>query len=109
VRRPRTVALYVPAAYLDHARQVLEGGAGPAGAGGTLSLSELHRVRLVCSDCEHELTVDLLNERVPAACPSCGHLFDISAALPVLDRYADVMRMMANAEFEIELERPGEE
>jgi hypothetical protein len=110
IRRPRTVALYVPAAYLEHARQALEGeAAGPAGTTGTLSLSELHRIRLVCSECEHELSVDVLHERVPSSCPSCGHLFDIGAALPVLDRYADVMRMMANADFEIEVEPPAEE
>lgn len=110
VRRPRAVALLVPEALLGRARQVMagEGIAAPAAEGDTLGLSELHRVKLVCSECDREISVDLLKERVPASC-ECGHLFDLGAATAVLDRYADVMRMMAQADFEIELEPPGGE
>ncbi len=114
VRRPKRIALYVPVSMQERAARIMQGeeqGTGPGGPTAeeeTLSLSELHRIRLVCSDCDRELTVDLLKERVPSVCPSCGHRFDITSALPVLDRYADVMRMMENADFEIEVERPGE-
>ncbi len=108
VRRPRAVALLVPEALLDRARQVMAGEEmeAPAAESDTLSLSELHRIRLVCSECDQELTVDLLRERLPTSCPQCGHLFDLGPAIAVLDRYGDVMRMMANADFEIELEPP---
>lgn len=112
VRRPQLIALFVPASFRERALQIMQGGeeAGPEGEvveeEDTLSLSELHRIRLVCSDCGHETTVDLLDERVPPTCPNCGHRFDIGSALPVLDRYADVMRMLANADFEIEVEKP---
>ena len=108
VRRPRAVALLVPEALLDRARQVLAGEeiAAEEEEGDTLSLSELHRIRMVCSECDQEIAVDLLKERVPTTCDRCGHFFDLGPATAVLDRYADVMRMMANAEFEIELEPP---
>jgi len=108
VRRARTVALFVPAAFLQRAQQVLAGEAAmePPPDTETLSLSELHRLRLVCSQCEDELTVDLLTERVPDTCPECGHIFNLAAARAVLDRYTDVIRLMEKADFEIELERP---
>jgi len=102
VRRPRRVALFVPAARLAAAQRVLAG-QSPAGVPETLGLSELHRIRLVCESCEKATIVDLLGEQVPAAC-SCGHYFDLTAVRPVLDRYADIVRTMADAEFEIELE-----
>ena len=111
VRRPRSVALFVPHAFVDRAQQVLSGEAAvdPVAESETLSLSELHRLRLVCSECDKETSVDLLTERIPATCPQCGHYFDLSAARGVLDRYIDVVRTMADADFEIELERPREE
>lgn len=107
VRRPRAVALLVPEAFLDRARSVMAGEELPTQRyeGETLSLSELHRIRLVCSDCDREYTVDLLTEKPPARC-QCGHYFDLGPALTVLDRYADVMRTMAHADFEIEIEPP---
>ncbi len=111
VRRPRSVALYVPSAFLPRAQQVLEGEAeavSPLATEDTLCLSELHRIRLMCSECEHETTVDLLAEKVPNTCPQCGHFFDLTAARAVLDRYTDLMRMMSDVDFEIELERPKE-
>ena len=110
LRRPSMVALYVPSAFLARAQQVVSGDAAadPLAESATLSLSELNRVRLVCSECEHEVSVDLLADRIPNTCPQCGHMFDLSAARAVLDRYTDVMRLMANADFEIELERPTE-
>jgi hypothetical protein len=108
VRRPRAVALLVPEALLDRARQVMAGEeiAAAEGESDTLSLSELHRIRLVCSECDKEIAVDLLKERVPTTCDQCGHLFNLGPAMAVLDRYGDVMRMMANADFEIEVEPP---
>jgi uncharacterized Zn finger protein len=75
----------------------------------TLGLSELHRVRFVCEECSEGTSVDLLQERPPEKCPSCGHLFDLTAARPVLDRYTDLMRTLADADFEIELEVPPPE
>ena len=108
VRRPRAVALLVPEAFLERARQVMAGEelAAETAEGETLSLSELHRIRLVCSECDKETTVDLLTERAPTKCSQCGHLFDLGPASAVLDRYTDVMRMMSNADYEIEVEPP---
>jgi hypothetical protein len=109
VRRPRSIALFVPQAWLARAQRIMAGeqldAAGEEST--TVSLSELHRLHLVCSECGTERTVDLLTERVPAAC-GCGHLFDLSEAAVVLDRYTEVVRMMANADYEIELEKPHE-
>ena len=106
VRKPRVVGLFIPTSFLPRARQVLEGGAAgePSGDSDTVCLSELHCLRLVCAQCEHELTVDLLAETLPMTCPECGRLFDLGAARPVLAQYTEVMRLMANADFEIELE-----
>jgi hypothetical protein len=108
VRRPRNVALFVPAARLTEAQQVMAGhAAGPPSD--TVGLSELHRIRLACSKCDQPTVVDLLTERVPMTC-ACGHMFDLSQVIPILDRYADVMRLMANTDYEIEIELPkGEE
>ena len=108
VRRPRAVALLVPEAWRDRARQVMAGEevATEVAEGETLSLSELHRIRLVCSECDRETSVDLVKDRVPTSCPECGHFFDLGPAVAVLDRYAEVMRMMSNADFEIEVEPP---
>ncbi len=109
VRRPRLVGLFIPTAFLGRAKQVLTGEGAPAsGDTDTVCLSELHRLHLVCAQCEHEVTVDLLKESVPNTCPACGRLFDLSAARTVLDRYTDVVRLMADADFEIELEKPNE-
>jgi hypothetical protein len=106
VRRPRSVALFVPAGRAKDAQLVLAGKSiGPAAD--TVGLSELHRIRLACSDCEKVTGVDLLNERIPLAC-TCGHVFDLGEVRPVLERYSEVMRMLADTEFEVELELPTE-
>lgn len=107
-RRARNIALFVPAGRLEEAQCALAGerAAPPLE---TVGLSELHRIRLACSQCEAEVKLDLLTERVPASCPACGHIFALGAVQPVLDRYADIMRMMADADFDIELELPREE
>jgi len=107
-RRARAAALFVPASRLEQAQRVLAG--QPLGpASDTVGLSELHRVRLQCAQCERVISVDLLQERVPASC-SCGHYFSLGAAAPIMDRYADLVRQMADADFEVELELPkGEE
>ena len=108
VRRARAVALFVPASRLDEAQRVMAG--EPAGApADTVGLSDLHRIRLRCAQCDKVISVDLLEQRPPATC-SCGHFFDLGPAGPLLDRYADIVRAMADADFEIELELPkGEE
>ncbi len=79
VRKPRVVGLFIPTAFLARAQQILTQEGTPAGENdtGTLCLSELHRMHLVCAQCEHEVTVDLLAESVPNTCPSCGRLFDL--------------------------------
>jgi hypothetical protein len=107
-RRARAAALFVPAARFDEAQRVMAG-ERPGPPSDTVGLSELHRLRLVCARCSKVTSVNLLEERPPAAC-SCGHVFDFSAMGPVLDRYAEIVRRMADADFEIELELPkGEE
>ena len=74
-----------------------------------MGLSDLHRIRLICSQCDKATSVDLLTEQVPVAC-SCGHIFELSEARPLLDRYREIARRMAEADFELELELPkGEE
>jgi hypothetical protein len=103
-RRPRRVALFVAEANREVARSVLAG-KGVGALPETFGLSELHRIRLVCEQCERAVTVDLLRERVPATC-ACGRQFDLSAARLVLDRYTEVMRAMAEADFEIEVVVP---
>jgi hypothetical protein len=107
VRRPRGLALFVPASRLADAQRLLAGHTSVQQAD-ALGLSELHRIRLVCEACEKVTRVDLLAEQVPTAC-SCGHYFDLGAARPVLDRYREIARTMAEADFEIELERPESE
>ncbi len=107
VRRPRGVALFVPASRLEEAQTALAG-QGISAPLETVGLSELHRLRLTCSECDKITVVDLLEERLPAAC-SCGHVFDLSQARPMLDRYTDIVRTMAEADFEIELELPKAE
>jgi hypothetical protein len=104
VRRPRALALFVPAARLDEAQRVMAG-QQPGPPSDSVGLSELHRVRLICSQCDKVTSVDLLTESLPLAC-SCGHIFELSEARPMLDRYADLVRHMADADFEIELELP---
>lgn len=108
VRRPRRVALFVPAAHMRSAQRVLEGKA-PMAAPESLGLSQLHRILLPCSECDADVTVDLLADKLPEKCPECAHVFDLTAARPILDRYADIMRTMAEADFEVELEVPEEE
>ncbi len=103
-RRPRRVALFVAEANAAAAERVLKGKA-QQGLPETFGLSELHQIRLVCEECEQPIIVDLLAERTPEQC-QCGRYFDLSAARPVLDRYADLMRVMANADFEIEIVIP---
>jgi len=103
-RRPRSVAVFVPAGRAEEARRLLAGEAA-GGRPETLGLSELHRVRLVCAACEKATTIDLLAEPLPSTC-SCGHYFDLAAVRPVLERYADVMRALVDVDFEIELEQP---
>ncbi len=106
-RRPRSVALFVAEANAEAAKRVLEGKA-PPGRSETLGLSELHRIRLVCAECDRAISVDLLTEGLPERC-ECGRYFDLSEARPVLDRYADLMRTMADADFDIEIEAPPAE
>jgi hypothetical protein len=103
-RRPRRVALFVRAADLASAQQVLQG-RPPGALPETFGLSELHRIRLVCAECEKGTSVDLLNDRLPDRCP-CGRYFDLSEARLALDRYTDLMRTMADADFDIEIEVP---
>lgn len=107
VRRPRRLALFVPTSRLADAKRVLAGQPA-AQAVETLALSELHRIRLVCEACEKVTRVDLLTEPVPTAC-SCGHHFDLGEARSVLDRYQEIARALADADYEIELEQPEPE
>jgi hypothetical protein len=107
VRRPRAAALFVPASRLDEARRVLAGEA-PGPPADTVGLSELHRIRVVCAQCGKVMSVDLLEERLPASC-SCGHFFDFGEVGRIVDRLADIVREMADADFEVELELPREE
>lgn len=108
-RRARSAALFVPASRLEEAQRVLAGESPtPGPPSGTVGLSDLHRLRLVCARCEKVTSVDLLEERPPATC-ACGHVFDWGEAGPIIDRYMDIVRRMADAEFEIELELPGAE
>jgi len=108
VRRPRSIALFVPTAHLHSAQRVLEG-KPPMAAPESLGLSQLHRVIIACSECDAGEVVDLLTDKLPEKCPGCGRVFDLTAARPILDRYADIMRTMAEADFEIELEVPEQE
>jgi hypothetical protein len=108
VRRPRRLALFVPESHLAAARRAITGKPAMAPPE-TLGLSELHRIVLVCEECDEGTSVDLLTEKPPEKCPSCDHLFDLSAARPALDRYAELMRTMAEADFEIMVEVPAEE
>jgi len=108
VRRARAAALFVPASRLDEAQRVMAG-QPPGPPADTVGLSELHRVRFQCAQCDKVISINLLEEQVPAAC-SCGHFFDLGRVGPLLDRYADIVRALADADFEIELELPkGEE
>jgi hypothetical protein len=93
---------------LRSAQRVLEG-KGPLALPETIGLSQLHRVIITCSECDEGRAVDLLTDRLPEKCAGCGRLFDLSPARAILDRYADIMRSMAEADFEIELEVPEEE
>ena len=108
VRRPRSIALFVPASHLHSAQRVLQG-KGPLALPETIGLSQLHRVVIACSECDAGDVVDLLTDKLPETCPGCGRLLDLTAARPIIDRYADIMRAMAEADFEIELEVPEEE
>ncbi len=103
-RRPRRVALFVAEANAEAAARVLKGEM-KTGLPEAFGLSELHRIRLVCEECEQPTVVDLLTERIPDQC-QCGRYFDLSAARSVLDRYTDLMHIMANADFEIEIVAP---
>ncbi len=104
-RRPRRVALFVAQANLDAARRVLQGKLTSA-LPETFGLSELHRIRLVCAECEKPTSVDLLVDRLPERCGQCSRYFDLSEARAVLDRYTDLMRTMADADYDIEIEVP---
>lgn len=108
VRRPRSIALFVATAHLHSAQRVLQG-KGPLGLPETIGLSQLHRVIIACSECDAGEVVDLLTDKLPEKCPGCGRVLDLTAARPILDRYADIMRTMAEADFEIELQVPEEE
>jgi len=108
VRRPRSIALFVPASHVASAQRVLQG-KGPLALPETIGLSQLHRVVIACSECDAGDVVDLLTDKLPDKCPGCGRLLDLTAARPILDRYADIMRTMVEADFEIELEIPEEE
>ena len=106
-RRPQRLAVFVPGSHQESARQVLQG--KPATAmPETLGLSELHVIRLVCAECERATSVDLLAERLPERC-ECGRYFDLAAARPALERYGELMRLMADADFEIEVQVPEAE
>ena len=107
VRRPRHIALYVAASHLRSAQRVLEGKA-PMGAPESLGLSQLHRIVLACSECDADEVVDLLTDKLPEKCPGCGRVLDLAAARPILDRYTDIMKAMAEADFEIDIEMPEE-
>ncbi len=107
VRRSRSAAVFVPASRLDEAQRILAGQA-PGPPADTVGLSELHRMRLQCAQCDRIISVDLLAERPPATC-SCGHFFDLGRVGPLLDRYADIVRAMGDADFEIVLELPKDE
>lgn len=106
-RRPRRLTLFVPASHQASAERVLQG-KPPMAQPETLGLSELHVIRLVCAECEEATSVDLLTERLPEQC-RCGRYFDLGEVRPVLDRYTDIMRTMADADFEIEVEVPEAE
>jgi hypothetical protein len=106
-RQPKNIVIYVPEDKLDQARHVLSGEGGGARIFDTVGLSELNRIRLICSTCDQPTSVDLLTERVPAMC-SCGHRFDLNEALPIIDRFAEVVRSMADKDFDIEVELPEE-
>jgi hypothetical protein len=108
VRRPRTVALFVPASHAKSAQRVLEGKSAMAIPDST-GLSGLHRVWISCEECDAGVLIDLLTEKVPEQCAECGRYYDLTAVRPVLDRYADVMRTMADADFEIYVELPEAE
>ena len=105
-RQPRNIAIYVPEEQLEHARRVLTGEGGQP-LFDTVGLSEMHRIRLLCSSCDQPTSVDLLTESVPAKC-ACGHVFDLSNARPIIDRYTEIVRTMADKDFEIEIELPAE-
>ena len=107
-RQPRNVIIYVPEDRLDQARQVLAGEGPAPRLFDTVGLSEMHRIRLLCSVCEKALSIDLLTEAAPSQC-ACGHYFELSEARPILDKYAEVVRLMADKDFDIELELPKEE
>jgi len=107
VRRPRELALFVPRSRLDEAQRVMAG-ERPGPPSGTVGLSELHRMRLICSQCDKVTSVDLLAEAAPVAC-SCGHVFDLGEVRPILDRYTEIVRRMQETDFEIELELPAAE
>ncbi|MFB3881221.1 MAG: hypothetical protein ACE149_08150 [Armatimonadota bacterium] len=107
-RRVRRAALFVAEANLEAARRVLEGKAGGGALQETFGLSELHRIRLVCAECEQATTVDLLADRLPDRC-RCGRYFDLGEARPVIERYTEIMRTMDEADFEIEVEAPQAE
>jgi hypothetical protein len=107
-RRARAAAVFVPASQLEQAQRVLAGQSLEPPSD-TVGLSELHRIRLQCAQCERVIAVDLLQQGVPASC-TCGHYFSLGAAAPIIERYAELVRHMADADFEIELELPkGEE
>jgi hypothetical protein len=107
-RRPRSVALFVAEVNLDAAQRALQGRPITA-LPETFGLSELHRIRLVCADCEKGTSVDLLTDPLPHRCGKCGRYFDLSEARTALDGYAEMMRTMADAEFDIEIEVPQAE
>jgi hypothetical protein len=106
-RRPRRLALFVPASHQPSAQRVLQG-KPPMAVPETLGLSELHVIRLVCAECEEATSVDVLTERFPEQC-RCGRYFGLTEARPALDRYTELMRLMADADFEIEVEVPTAE
>ncbi len=106
VRRPRGLSLFVPTSKLGDAQRMLAG--QPAvQRSEAVGLSELHRVRLVCDACEKVTTVNLLTNEIPEAC-SCGHYFDLASVKPVLYQYREIMRTMAAADFDVEIEQPEE-
>jgi hypothetical protein len=106
VRRPRGLSLFVPSSRLGDAQHILAGQPTVQRAE-AVGLSELHRIRLVCDACEKVTTVDVLTEEMPEAC-SCGHRFDLAPVKPVLDKYREIMRAMADADYDIEIEQPRE-
>ena len=106
-RRPLRLALFVPGGQVESAQRVLQG-KPPMALPETFGLSELHRIRLVCAQCEEATSVDLLTEPLPEQC-QCGRYFDLGEARAVVGRYADLMRTMADVDFEIEVELPPAE